>query len=66
MARPIVSTPGICSGSPRIRGTRVSVHKIVVAFMDGWSWTYIAHRYGITVDEATAAIRYQMRTQRRK
>lgn len=57
----IVSTPGVCGGSPRIAGTRIPVKAIAELYNDGWSAERIAaERPAAELNEVHAAIAYYL------
>jgi uncharacterized protein (DUF433 family) len=62
----IVSTPGTCSGEPRIKGTRVTVRKVVERFMAGEPFVSIAIDYRLPLSSVEDAVRYQARENRRR
>jgi len=49
--RPIVETPGICGGSPRIYGTRIPVWGLERARRKGWSDLDLLENYP-TINQA--------------
>lgn len=49
--RPIVETPGICGGSPRIHGTRIPVWVLEGARRKGWSDLDLLENYP-TINQA--------------
>jgi uncharacterized protein (DUF433 family) len=54
----IVSTPGIRSGKPRIRGHRIAVHDIAIRSREGLHPEEIAELYRLTLGEVHAALSY--------
>lgn len=55
----IVQTPGICGGRPRIAGTGISVHRIVIWYKLGHAPEEIARRIGhISLAQVHAALAY--------
>ncbi len=55
----LVSTAGVCGGSVRIAGTRITVWGIVAAFRQGRSVEDILEMYpAITRDDVAAALDY--------
>lgn len=64
--RLIVSTPGTCSGEPRLAGTRICVSTLVERFMGGESFEAVARDYELEVADVEAAIRWHMVCARRR
>ena len=55
----IVSTPGVCGGSPRIEGTRIRVADVsIYAIMHHWSVEKIADELELTPGQIHAALSY--------
>jgi len=56
---PVVSTPNVLGGKPRVEGTRVGVHQIGLLVREhGWSPAAIAEAFDLTPDEFDAALTY--------
>lgn len=56
---PIVSTPDVLGGEPRIEGTRVGVYQVGVLVREhGWSRTTAADEFDLTAAELDAALEY--------
>lgn len=56
---PIVSTPDVLGGKPRIEGTRIPVHQIGYLVREAeWDPAEAADRFGLTTDEVDAALDY--------
>ena len=56
---PIVSTPDVLGGKPRIEGTRIPVHQVGVLVRENdWSHTEICDAFDLTPDEVEAALEY--------
>jgi uncharacterized protein (DUF433 family) len=56
---PIVSTPDVLGGKPRIEGTRVPVHQVGhLVHEQAWSHGRVADQFGLTADEVEAALEY--------
>ena len=56
---PIVSTPDVLDGTPRIEGTRVSVQRVGTLVREhGWSRGKVSDEFNLTVDEISAALEY--------
>jgi uncharacterized protein (DUF433 family) len=60
----IVRTPGICSGEPRVSGTRITVRNIVRFFMAGGSFAEIATQYDLPIEAVEEAVRHHMNARR--
>ncbi|MFC7324131.1 DUF433 domain-containing protein [Halorubrum rutilum] len=56
---PVVSTPNVLGGKPRIEGTRVGVYQVgsLVRGHD-WSTAAVAEEFDLTADEIDAALEY--------
>ncbi len=54
----IESTPDVCGGSARIRGTRIRVADIVGMFKLGYTKEEIAEWYSISIEDVISAIEY--------
>ena len=59
----IISTPGICSGWPRLNGTRLRVKDIVNTVMNGEERTIYQDYPQITQEEVDACIIYNKRNE---
>jgi uncharacterized protein (DUF433 family) len=56
---PMVSTPDVLGGKPRIEGTRVGVQQLgALVHEHGWSTTAVADEFDLTADEIDAALEY--------
>lgn len=56
---PVVSTPNVLGGKPRVEGTRVGVHQVGSLVREhDWSRAAVAEEFGLTADEIDAAIEY--------
>ena len=56
---PVVSTPNVLGGKPRVEGTRVGVHQIALLVREHeWSPAAIAEAFDLTPDEIDAALTY--------
>ena len=56
---PIVSTPDVLGGKPRIEGTRVPVHQVGYLVREReWSRQRVVDQFGLTADEVEAALEY--------
>lgn len=56
---PVVSTPNVLGGKPRVEGTRVGVHQIGSLIRErGWSTAAVAEAFDLTPDEIDAALTY--------
>ncbi|TKX41350.1 DUF433 domain-containing protein [Halorubrum sp. CGM4_25_10-8A] len=56
---PVVSTPNVLGGKPRVEGTRVGVHQIGSLVREhGWSTAAVAEAFDLTPDEIDAALAY--------
>jgi len=56
---PVVSTPDVLNGTPRIEGTRVSVQRVGTLVREhGWSRGKVSDEFELTVDEISAALEY--------
>ena len=56
---PVVSTPDVLGGKPRVEGTRVGVHQVGSLVCEhAWSTAAVAEEFGLTADEIDAAIEY--------
>ena len=56
---PVVSTPDVLDGTPRIEGTRVSVQRVGTLVREhGWSRGKVSDEFNLTVDEISAALEY--------
>ena len=56
---PVVSTPDVLNGTPRIEGTRISVQRVGALVREhGWSRGAITDEFDLTVDEISAALGY--------
>ncbi|WP_424014982.1 DUF433 domain-containing protein [Halorubrum xinjiangense] len=56
---PVVSTPNVLGGKPRVEGTRVGVHQVGSLVREhDWSTAAVAEEFGLTADEIDAAIEY--------
>ena len=56
---PIVATPDVLNGTPRIEGTRVSVQRVGTLVREhGWSPGGVSDEFNLTVDEISAALEY--------
>ena len=56
---PVVSTPDVLDGTPRIEGTRVSVQRVGTLVREhGWSPGEVSDEFNLTVDEISAALEY--------
>jgi uncharacterized protein (DUF433 family) len=56
---PIVSTPDVLGGTPRIEGTRVGVYQVGTLVREqGWSRTTAADEFDLTTAELDAALDY--------
>ena len=58
MIKRIVINPKIQHGKPLIKGTRVTVARILGGLAGGMTKEEIAREYGITEDDILAALRY--------
>ena len=59
LSQHIESTPGICSGKPRIAGHRITVQNIVIWHERmGLSADSIADEYGLSLSEVYAGLAY--------
>ncbi|MDB2239268.1 DUF433 domain-containing protein [Halorubrum ezzemoulense] len=57
---PVVSTPNVLAGKPRVEGTRVGVHQIGSLIREqGWSTAAVAEAFDLTPDEIDAALTYR-------
>ncbi len=55
----IVSDPGICSGKPCVKGTRIPVHLIIDLIASGESFDNIKRAYpNITDEDIYACLKY--------
>jgi uncharacterized protein (DUF433 family) len=55
----ITIDPGILTGKPVVKGTRLAVEFIVDLLAQGWSETDILHSYtGLTTDDIKACLKY--------
>ena len=56
---PIVSTPDVLGGKPRVEGTRVGVHQIGGLVREqGWALDTVAAEFGLSTNEIEAALEY--------
>ncbi|QCC48873.1 DUF433 domain-containing protein [Halobellus limi] len=56
---PVVSTPDVLGGKPRIEGIRVGVQQLGALVREhGWSTTAVADEFDLTADEIDAALEY--------
>ena len=56
---PVVSTPDVLNGTPRIEGTRVSVQRVGTLVREhGWSRGTVSDEFELTADEISAAVEY--------
>lgn len=56
---PVVSTPDVLGGKPRVEGTRVGVQQVGVLVREhGWSTAAVAEAFDLTADEIDAALDY--------
>jgi len=56
---PVVSTPDVLNGTPRIEGTRVSVQRVGTLVREhGWSRGKVSDEFELTVEEISAAVDY--------
>jgi len=56
---PVVSTPDVLNGTPRIEGTRISVQRVGALIRDrGWSRGAVCEAFELSVDEISAALDY--------
>jgi len=56
---PVVSTPDVLGGKPRVEGTRVGVHQVGSLVRDQeWSTAAVAAEFDLTADEIDAALEY--------
>jgi uncharacterized protein (DUF433 family) len=55
---PIVSTPGVLGGKPRIEGRRVSVQQVARHHQAGWPAEEIAEAFSLTLGQVYAALSY--------
>jgi len=56
---PVVSTPDVLNGTPRIEGTRISVQRVGTLIRDrGWSHSAVCEAFELSVDEISAALDY--------
>jgi uncharacterized protein (DUF433 family) len=56
---PVVSTPNVLGGKPRVEGTRVGVYQIGSLVREHeWSMAAVAEEFDLTADEIDAAIEY--------
>lgn len=56
---PVVSTPGVLGGKPRIEGTRIGVHLVGSYIREhGWSRSQIAEAFDLSDAEIAAALDY--------
>ena len=54
----IVSTPDVCGGAARIKGTRIRVADIISSYKAGYTVGEIAEWYSISVEDVMAAVEY--------
>ena len=67
MADLIVSTPGTCSGQPRVAGTRITVATLDACRRDGWDLAQTLAQYpSLTAEQVEAAWAYAERHAARK
>lgn len=58
-AIPIVSTPDVLGGKPRIEGTRIGVHKVGTLVRENdWSYDEVCEAFDLSPDEVEAAVEY--------
>ncbi|TKX82305.1 DUF433 domain-containing protein [Halorubrum sp. SD626R] len=56
---PVVSTPNVLGGKPRIEGTRVGVYQVGSLVREhDWSTAVVAKEFDLTADEIDAAPEY--------
>ena len=56
---PVVSTPNVLGGKPRVEGTRVGVQQIGSLVREhNWSTAAVAEEFDLTADEIDAALEY--------
>ncbi|WP_435099741.1 DUF433 domain-containing protein [Halorubrum sp. N11] len=56
---PVVSTPNVLGGKPRVEGTRVGVCQVGSLVREhDWSTAAVAEEFGLTADEIDAALEY--------
>ncbi|MGQ3330219.1 DUF433 domain-containing protein [Halorubrum sp. FL23] len=56
---PVVSTPNVLGGKPRVEGTRVGVHQVGSLVREHeWSTAAVAEEFDLTADEIAAALEY--------
>jgi uncharacterized protein (DUF433 family) len=56
---PIVSTPDVLGGKPRIEGTRIGVHQVgALVRENGWSHDDVSESFDLSPDEIEAAVEY--------
>ena len=56
---PVVSTPNVLGGKPRIEGTRVGVYQVGSLIREhDWSTAAVAEEFDLTADEIDAALEY--------
>ena len=56
---PVVSTPNVLGGKPRVEGTRVGVHQVGLLVREHErSTAAIAEEFDLTADEIDAALEY--------
>ena len=56
---PVISTPNVLGGNPRVEGTRVGVHQVgSLVHEHDWSTAAVAEEFDLTADEIDAALEY--------
>lgn len=55
---PIECDPRFCSGSPRVSGTRITVHNVVTKFDAERSLSVTCEEYAISEKQVVAALKY--------
>ena len=56
---PVVSTPNVLGGKPRVEGTRVGVQQVGSLVREhDWSTAAVAEEFDLTGDEIDAALEY--------
>lgn len=69
---PIVQTPDVLDGDPRLEGRRIAVLQVVDPVLDGHDPAYVADQFDVTLAEVHEALAYyynhpdEMETIRRK